>query len=202
MTQKEFYGTFFPNLQETERLLNQLTEQYTKENSKKAEIQPVAYYSSRIKSPESMLGKLKRRKLPNDVSVAMKEFYDAVGLRIVCSFVDDVYLIADWLKNRPELKVVQVKDYIAFPKPNGYRSLHLQAEMMMESCAGMHAEIQLRTIAIDFWATLEHQLKYKQNLPHEDLIRGELKRCADEIAATDLSMQTIRDLISDNFQTQ
>lgn len=200
MTQKEFYGTFFPALLETERLLNQLAEQYIKENRQKAAIQPVAYYSSRIKSPQSMIEKLNRRELPNDISVAMNEFYDAVGLRIVCSFVDDVYLIADWLKDRPELKVVQVKDYIAFPKANGYRSLHLLTEMQMGRCTGMHAEIQLRTIAIDFWATLEHQLKYKQNLPHEDLIRSELKRCADEIAATDLSMQTIRDLISEDFQ--
>lgn len=200
MTQKEFYGIFFPTMQETEQLLNQLAEQYIKENRKRAGIQPVAYYTSRIKSPESMLGKLKRKKLPEDVSVALNKFYDAVGLRMVCSFVDDVYLLADWLKNQPELKILQVKDYISFPKPNGYRSLHLLAEMQTGSCTGTHAEIQLRTIAIDFWATVEHQLKYKQNLPHEDLIRNELKRCADEIAATDLSMQTIRDLISEDFQ--
>lgn len=200
MTPKEFYGTFFPDLQEAERLLNRLAEQYKKENGQRAEIQPVAYCSSRIKAPQSMLEKLHRRELPSDVSVAMKEFYDAVGLRIVCSFADDVYLAADWLKARRELKVVQVKDYIAYPKPNGYRSLHLLAEIQMGSCTGMHAEIQLRTIAIDFWATLEHQLKYKRNLPHEELIRSELKRCADEIAAADLSMQTIRDLISEDFR--
>lgn len=200
MTKNEFYGAFFPSLQETERVLNQLAEQYMAENGQRTGIQPVAYYASRIKSPQSMLEKLARKGRPGDVSVALEEFYDAVGLRIVCSFVDDVYLVADWLENRPELRIVQVKDYIAFPKPNGYRSLHLLAEMRMEGCTGTHAEIQLRTIAIDSWATLEHQLKYKQNHPHEDLIRGELKRCADEIAATDLSMQTIRDLISENFQ--
>ena len=87
------------------------------------------------------------------------------------------------------------KDYFAYPKANGYRSLHLIVQFTKKDLTGIKAEIQIRTIAVDFWATLEHQLKYKKIVPHEETIRKELKRCADEIASVDLSMQTIREIL-------
>ena len=122
----------------------------------------------------------------------MTKLYDAIGLRIVCAFVDDVYTIRDYLVNSEQYKIVKEKDYIRRAKPNGYRSYH----MILRTQSGYYAEIQLRTISMDTWAALEHHLKYKKNLGgHVDLIVSELKRCADELASTDLSMQTIRDMI-------
>ncbi|MCD8077093.1 MAG: hypothetical protein LUE63_01710, partial [Lachnospiraceae bacterium] len=101
------------------------------------------------------------------------------------------------LQARDEYEVREVKDYISYPKPNGYRSLHLILRFTGGRMKGLQAEIQVRTIAIDFWAALEHQMKYKQTIDssYEKIVREELKRCADEIASVDISMQTIRDLL-------
>lgn len=139
--------------------------------------------------------KLERRGSLTDGRAALEKMHDAVGVRIVCSFLDDVYKIADWLGTRSEFEIAETKDYIAYPKPNGYRSLHLVLSFSSHSDSKLMAEIQLRTIAIDFWAALEHQMKYKKDIEHEKTIRSELKRCADEIASVDVSMQTLRDLI-------
>ena len=118
-----------------------------------------------------------------------------MGIRVVCAFAEDVYQVVSWLADRPYIRVIQSKDYIAYPKPNGYRSYHMLIELQEGEEKGYFAEIQVRTIATDFWATLEHQIKYKKSIPNEALIRAELKRCADEIASVDLSMQTIREII-------
>lgn len=114
---------------------------------------------------------------------------------MICSFEEEVYQVAEWLCKRKEIQVIEKKDYIAYPKPNGYRSLHLIVKVRKGELEGMTAEIQLRTIALDFWAVLEHQMKYKQSIAHESIIQNELKRCADEIASVDISMQTIRELL-------
>ena len=202
--------------------------------------QPIIYVKSRIKSPESMVEKLKRSGLATDADSAMRTMHDAVGIRIICSFLDNVYQVADWLGQQEGYEVVERKDYIAYPKPNGYRSLHLilrvkskEEKQPQGEAAGFAAgenggtesgegksaaitkdggaattgsgrliktdgllvEVQLRTIAIDFWAALEHQMKYKHSISNERMIREELKHCADEIASVDMSMQTIRDAI-------
>lgn len=95
--------------------------------------------------------------------------------------------------------VLETKDYISYPKENGYRSYHLILGLRAGPGRGMTVEVQLRTIAIDFWASLEHQLKYKRQVPHARLVREELRRCADEIASVDLSMETIRELLAGSF---
>ena len=123
--------------------------------------------------------------------------HDAVGVRAVCAFTDDVYRVASWLADRPEVQVKTVKDYIAAPKPNGYRSYHLILALTDGPGAGTTAEVQLRTIAADFWAALEHQMKYKHDIKNPEMITRELKRCADELASCDLTMQTIRNLIQE-----
>ena len=115
-------------------------------------------------------------------------------LRVICAFQDDVYQMAQYLEERPEFAVLQTKDYISHPKENGYRSYHLILGILDGPGKGMTVEVQLRTIAIDCWASLEHQIKYKRRVPHEHLVREDLKRCADEIASVDLSMETIREL--------
>ena len=190
MTLEEYYGSKLPAMLYTKQYLLNIISRYPQTDQK--ELKPIIYCCSRIKSPESMIRKLSARGLPQDGMSASTKIYDAVGVRIVCTFAEDVYKIADWLKNHPDIIIEKEKDYIAYPKENGYRSYHLKVRLRANNTC---AEIQIRTIATDFWATLEHQLKYKKDIPHKELIRSELKRCADEIASVDLSMQTIRDII-------
>ena len=138
--------------------------------------------------------KLHDRGFPQGLEYALGSVYDAVGIRIVCSFASDVFAVMDKLERDPDIEIKEKKDYLSRPKPNGYRSVHL---CILLKTTGTLAEIQIRTIAMDFWATLEHQLKYKKNIKGESLIKSELKRCADEIASTDLSMQTIREILKE-----
>ena len=171
MTYKEFYGSDYDQFKKVlDSILNMI------ELSSLACIQ---YTTSRIKSPESVL-----KKIGNDYAL----LHDIIGVRIICSFVDEIYEVKDWIHSC--FKVVEVRDYLSHPKPSGYRSLHVICEV-----DGCLVEIQVRTIALDFWANLEHQIHYKKHIEDEDLIRSELKRCADEIASLDLSFQTIKDRI-------
>lgn len=156
----------------------------------------------RIKSEDSMLEKCTRKGLPQTAYSALHEIHDAIGLRIVCCFLDDIYRNIKAITSLPGVRVVEEKDYIRHVKPNGYRSYHLiiEVEASYEDVTGANpghffAEIQLRTIAMDSWASLEHQMKYKHDIRNPEMIVRELKRCADELAACDVSMQTIRNLI-------
>lgn len=199
MTDEEFYGPALCSLKTAEQYLLEIIAECTVPSKGQHFDTPIKNCQSRIKSAESMIKKLKGRGLKTDLHSALTDVYDAVGIRIICEFVDDVYKIAAWIENRKELEIIRHKDYIAWPKPNGYRSYHLCLRICTGDAVGTLAEIQIRTMAIDFWATLEQQLKYKQEIPCEELIRKELKRCADEIAATDMSMQTIRDMLESGF---
>ncbi|MBE7004472.1 MAG: GTP pyrophosphokinase family protein [Ruminococcaceae bacterium] len=153
---------------------------------------PVEHTLGRIKTEESMREKCRRQGLPETEASALETIHDAIGVRVVCAFLDDVYEIRDRLAALPFLEVVEEKNYIRHAKPNGYRSLHL----IVRVDGRYFAEIQLRTISMDTWAALEHHLKYKKDVRGNlNLITGELKRCADELASTDASMQTIRDMI-------
>ena len=119
-------------------------------------------------------------------------------MRIICNYIDDVYEVANMLKNFRDLKVIKEKDYIKNPKPNGYRSYHIIFELSLEiegEIKKVFVEIQIRTIAMEFWSSLEHEMKYKKNIKNQELIVEELKRCADEIATIDLKMQTIKKMI-------
>ena len=153
---------------------------------------PVEHLIYRIKSEESMREKCIRKGVPQTPESALRVLKDAIGVRVVCAFVSDVYSIRDYLLNLPDCELVEEKDYIRNPKENGYRSYH----MILLVSGSVYAEIQLRTISMDTWAALEHHMHYKKEKTAEDsLITAELKRCADELASTDLSMQTIRDMI-------
>lgn len=172
------------------RRIDELRVEMTRENG----MDPVEHCSSRIKSEESMREKCRRSCLPENEESALKLIHDAIGIRIVCAFLSDVYLIRDYLKAFSDLEIVEEKDYIRVAKPNGYRSLH----MILRTQSGYFAEIQLRTISMDTWAALEHHMKYKKTLKGNiALMESELKRCADELASTDISMQAIRDMIFD-----
>ena len=195
MTHEEFYKDAYPALKLAERRLKDLLDFYQVKAEKDYDLQPIIYTCSRIKNPERMLEKLQRRGLNQTLDSALNDVYDAVGVRAVCAFTKDVYSIVHWLKSRTEIEIVQEKDYYANPKPNGYRSYHIIVRIEVVPHENCYAELQIRTIASDFWATLEHRLKYKKDIPHEKVIREELARCALEIVSVDASMQAIRDLL-------
>ena len=151
-----------------------------------------------------MREKCQRKGLPPVPKSALYDIHDAIGIRIVCCFLNDIYDNIKFIESIPGAKVIVGKDYIKSAKPNGYRSFHMILRMDVpfedvhaENPGQYFAEIQLRTIAMDSWASLEHQMKYKKDIKNPEMIVRELKRCADELASCDLSMQTIRNLIRD-----
>ncbi len=195
MTNEEFYGDSYFSMQAAAEFILALITRSPFYQETEDGLQSVLYCRSRLKSPESMTKKLQKRGYAVTVENALTKVHDAVGVRAVCAFTDDVYALHGWLVKQPEITILEVKDYIAFPKPNGYRSLHLILEINEGAGKGLLAELQLRTIATDSWAALEHQIRYKREIHHPQLMEEELKRCADEIASVDLSMQTLRDII-------
>ena len=156
---------------------------------------PIASISTRLKRTESVMDKLERKGLPFNLTTVEENIHDMAGIRVICSYIDDIYLIADALLRQDDITLVQRKDYIENPKENGYRSLHLIVEVpvfLTNHKKQMKVEVQIRTIAMDFWASLEHQMKYKQAIPEEEAIIRELRECADVIRQTDERMLAIR----------
>lgn len=154
--------------------------------------------SGRIKSPESIYAKLQRKGAELNFSAAQKRLNDLIGVRIVCLFLDDVYAIARSLKKQKDIKVVKEKDYISKPKKNGYMSLHLIVDIPIyfdENAQTKRVEIQIRTIAMDFWSVLEYQLMYKKDVSGADKIYRELQSYSQEISALDQKMQSLRNKI-------
>lgn len=156
---------------------------------------PIESIKSRIKEPGSILEKLLRNKVPLSIEAMEEELNDIAGVRVVCSFIEDIYMLAGCLLKQDDVKLVKYKDYIKNPKENGYRSLHLIVEVpifLAHKKKLMKVEIQLRTIAMDFWASLEHKLKYKKSLPDSRELTQQLKECADMSARLDERMEQIR----------
>lgn len=156
---------------------------------------PIKSISSRLKAPVSIAEKLRRRGLPVTHESIEENLSDVAGVRIICPFPEDVYMLEEALLRQDDLNLIERKDYIAQPKENGYRSLHLIVEVpifLMREKRYMRVEIQLRTIAMDFWASLEHQMKYKKDVPEEGELTMELKMCADVSAALDRRMNDLR----------
>lgn len=200
MTPEDYYAASYPALVAARDQLDSLADEFASQRGGSDDLKPVVYHTSRIKSPESLAEKILREGGTGAAFTDALEMgiNDVVGARIVCAFGDDVYAAADWLLARPEVELLVRKDYIANPKPNGYRSLHLILRLTEGPAALLPAvEVQIRTIAIDFWATLEHKMKYKKSIANSELMSRELKRCADEITAVDLSMQALRNAIRD-----
>jgi putative GTP pyrophosphokinase len=164
---------------------------------------PISSIRSRIKKPASIYNKLQRYGLEINEENVLTGLNDIAGVRVVCSFIDDIYMVGSLLATQDDLKVLKVKDYIKNPKPNGYRSYHMIVEVPVFFSRGktpMHVEVQIRTIAMDFWASLEHQLRYKKNMEnvegHEE-ISEKLLSCAETIAETDRQMQEIKRMIGE-----
>ena len=188
----DIYGTHRADLEATLDALVNSVKRMRQEMTERNGFDPIEHILARVKSDESMREKCRRKGLPETTESALEKLYDALGVRIVCGFLSDVYELRDYIDSDPDFDVIEERDYIMNAKPNGYRSYH----MIVRSKTGYYAEIQLRTISMDTWAALEHHLHYKKDFHgNQRLIVQELKRCADELASTDVSMQTLRDMI-------
>ena len=178
-------------IMEIETKFNVLNEEFSLQHDRN----PIADIKSRLKSVESIEEKLTRKNIPITCEAIEKNLNDVAGIRVICTFIDDVYMLADALLSQDDITLIQKKDYIENPKPNGYRSLHLIVEVpifLAEEKRFMRVEIQLRTIAMDFWASLEHQLNYKKNISNAEMIQNELKHCAEVNAELDRRMSEIK----------
>ena len=155
---------------------------------------PIDAIKSRIKSPRSIIGKLKRRGFPITLQSMIDNLNDIGGIRVICPFIEDIYTVADMLMRQDDLTLIEKKDYIANPKPNGYRSLHLIVEtpiFLHDQKKQMRVEVQFRTMAMDWWASVEHKLRYKKPAAPEE-VNSELKECAEISADLDKRLEKLR----------
>ena len=164
---------------------------------------PIEYIKKRIKTPESIVKKLKRDNYEVTIENMVKYIKDIAGIRIVCSFTSDIYRLAEMIGKQNDLTVVSIKDYIKHPKASGYKSFHMQVSLpifLSDRVVDTMVEIQIRTIAMDFWASLEHKMRYKKNISPDQVkfLQEELSDCARQSAALDERMQNIRNVIIQN----
>ena len=157
---------------------------------------PIHHMERRLKTADGIQEKLIRYGEEVSIESARKHIMDIAGIRVVCNFIDDVYRLADMLMSQSDLKLIAKKDYIESPKPNGYRSLHLVLGVpvyLLNGCEIVPVEVQIRTVAMDFWASLEHQLRYKKGKDLPERVNMELKFCADDSTQLDKRMQLLFD---------
>lgn len=158
------------------------------------EYNPIEHVNSRLKAPESILKKVKKKGYELSLPAIRENVRDIAGIRITCSFISDIYEISDMLQRQKDITVIECKDYIKNPKPNGYQSLHLILQVpifMSDREENMYVEIQIRTIAMDFWASLEHKIYYKYNKEVPAHLTEELKEAADSATKLDRKMEEI-----------
>lgn len=185
-------------IREVKTKLEVLNDELSVKNSRN----PIEMIKSRVKKPRSIMEKLQRRGFPVSIESMTQNLDDIAGIRVICSFIDDIYEISKMLARQDDVRVIAIKDYIRCPKENGYRSYHMIVEVPVffsNSKKQIRVEVQIRTIAMDFWASLDHQLKYKKQLDDVDAteIGEELRRCAEVIAETDWKMLDIRQKIEE-----
>ena len=182
-------------MMEVETKFNVLNEEF----SLRYDRNPINGIKSRLKRLDSIQEKLHRKQLPFDMQTIERHIHDVAGVRVVCAFVEDVYLLAEALLKQDDVMLIEKKDYIANPRPNGYRSLHLIVTVpifLEHEKRVMQVEIQLRTIAMDFWASLEHQLRYKKDFVFTEEMAQELRDCAQLSAQVDLRMDSLRERLA------
>ena len=183
-------------IMEVETKFNVLDEEFSLQYDRN----PIESIKSRLKSPESLVRKLKNKNLPFSVEGIQENIKDVAGVRVICSFPEDIYMLADCLLSQDDITLIEKKDYIKEPKKSGYRSLHLIIEVpifLKNGKKNIKVEVQLRTIAMDFWASLEHKLRYKKNINEDEieLLEKELIECSEISAALDRRMEEIRNRI-------
>ena len=179
---------------EVETKLRVLDNELSLDNEKN----PIEVIHTRLKNPESILTKLQRKQLPITFESIQEHILDIAGIRVICDFIDNIYKLEKLLTDQTDITVLKRKDYIRNPKPNGYRSLHLIVSVPVFLASGKRdvpVEVQFRTMAMDFWASLEHKLNYKKDIPGGCEIPERLKKCAEAAAELDLEMMDIRQVI-------
>ena len=191
MTYEEFYKEQYPVLLKAEEQLKNLITQFeTNENKKK-----IAYCSSRIKSPESMKQKLLKKGEEPNAENAVSKVNDAVGIRVITSFVDDIYKVADLIEKQQDIHILKIKDYVQQPKKSGYQSLHLIVEVpvtYLDKTTAVRVEIQIRSVAMDYWAELDSQMCYKKDAGQLEAVEKATKQYADVIAGVDKKILELR----------
>lgn len=185
-------------IMEVETKLNVLNAEYAFQYDRN----PFESIKSRLKSPASIMEKLRRKGFPINQEMLAKQIeenlYDVAGIRVICAFQEDIYALSDLLVRQDDIRLIRTKDYIKNPKPNGYRSLHQILEIpvfLKEGKTFVKVEVQFRTIAMDFWASVDHRLRYKKDMKNEQEIMEKLRICADSITEIDEEMQRIRNMI-------
>ena len=159
---------------------------------------PIEYIKSRIKSPESIVKKLKKNGYESTIDNMVRYVNDIAGIRVICSFTSDIYQIAEMISNQSDIKVISVKDYIVNPKASGYKSYHMLVTVpvyLSDRIANTKVEIQIRTVAMDFWASLEHKIHYKFEGNAPEYIRDELVECAKMVSNLDARMLSLNEEI-------
>jgi len=190
---RQLYSSYVCALMEIETKFKVLNEDF----SLKYDSNPIESIKTRIKSPESLAQKMMKKNIALTLDNVEENINDVAGIRVICSFLKDIYILKECLEKQDDIRIVREKDYIKEPKENGYRGLHLIVEIpifIKNEKKLMKVEVQLRTIAMDFWASLEHKLRYKKDLP-EDIeikIADELFDCSEIASLLDLKMQKIR----------
>lgn len=177
----------------------------SQEFSLEQDYNPIETIKSRLKSMDSIVEKLQRKGLPLELESIENNLKDVAGIRVICPFLSDIYRMASCLMEQDDILVIEKKDYIKNPKKNGYRSLHLIVEtpiFLQKEKRMMKVEVQFRTIAMDFWASLEHRMHYKKNLDDkmQEMLVAELRDCAEESANLDIRMETVKDYIEENTE--
>lgn len=183
-------------IMEVETKFKVLSEQYSLEYDRN----PIESIKTRVKSMESLLKKIRRKNIPLTIDAIEENIQDIAGVRVICAFQDDIYKLAKCFLDQDDVILIQKKDYIANPKPSGYRSLHLIVKtpiFLKEGKKMITVAVQLRTIAMDFWASLEHKLRYKKSIPEDQskYLAEEMMDCAQISSALDERMQKVRDVI-------
>lgn len=187
-------------IREVQTKLEVLNDEFSVANQRN----PISSIKSRVKSPSSIYEKLRRKNFPFTEESIIENLDDVAGIRIICPFISDIYTVANLISSQDDITILKIKDYIKKPKENGYRSYHMIVEIPIffsEGKTPMRAEIQIRTMGMDFWASLEHQLYYKKNVSDLDnisMIEEELKKCAETVHMTDIHMEDIKNMMG-NF---
>lgn len=195
---RELMACYKCAMYEVETKFRVLNENFSVQNERN----PIESIKTRLKSPESIANKLSKKGLSMTPETVERELHDVAGVRVICSFLDDIYMLSDCLINQADVTLIEKKDYIKNPKDNGYRSLHLIIEIpifLHDHTRNMKVEVQLRTITMESWADLEHKLRYKKNLSEElqGKIGEELAECAALCNTLDKKMLSVKNIVSD-----
>lgn len=193
---KTFYLKYTAAMNETATKMEILNEDFkTRYNHS-----PIEHIETRIKEPESLIKKMLRNNIPFDLSMLENQIYDIAGVRVVCSFIQDIYAIIEMIQDNEEITIIKTKDYIKNPKPSGYRSFHMILKVPVYLTTGkeyVYVELQIRTMAMDFWASLEHRIKYKYDGIIPEDVQKELIQCAEIISQADKQMMHLHNKVKE-----